>query len=103
MEELSGKTLAQIVTGNYKAAAVFEKYSLDFCCKGKRSLQQACEEQNLPFAQILDELLAINALNGRENLPFEKLSLTRQVDYIVSIHHEYVKKEMPLLFGYLNK
>ena len=37
--ELFSKTLAQIVDENHKAAAIFEKYDLDFCCKGKRSLQ----------------------------------------------------------------
>lgn len=35
-------TLAAIVSDRHQAAAVFEKYHLDFCCKGKRTLQQAC-------------------------------------------------------------
>ena len=41
---LTSQTLAQIVNNNHKSATVFEKYHLDFCCKGKRSLQKACEE-----------------------------------------------------------
>ncbi|MGH2553251.1 MAG: DUF542 domain-containing protein, partial [Chitinophagaceae bacterium] len=30
------KSLAQIVNHDHRAASVFEKYQLDFCCKGKR-------------------------------------------------------------------
>ncbi len=41
MNVLASKTLAQIVTNNYKAASIFEKHHLDFCCKGKEKLNQA--------------------------------------------------------------
>ena len=104
MNELGNKTLAQIVTGNHKAAALFEKYHLDFCCKGKRSLQQACEEQNLSIEQVLRELTDLNNNpNGRLKLFFDKITLTQLSDYIVSTHHEYVKTEMPKISVYLHK
>ena len=48
MTELMNQTLSQIVTENYQAAQVFEKYGLDFCCKGKRPLTDACKEKSLP-------------------------------------------------------
>ena len=50
------KSLAQIVTRNHRAASVFEKYHLDFCCKGKRTLQQACAETGLNVEEIVTEL-----------------------------------------------
>ena len=49
-------TLAQIVNRNHKAASVFEKYHLDFCCKGKRSLEDACNEQQLTLSEITELL-----------------------------------------------
>lgn len=104
MNELGNKTLAQIVTGNHKAAALFEKYHLDFCCKGKRSLQQACEEQHLSMEQVLAELSALNSnRNNASKLYFDKINLTELSDYIVSTHHEYVKTEMPKISVYLHK
>ena len=39
--EFSGLTLSEIVTQNFKAAAVFEKYNLDFCCGGKKPVSEA--------------------------------------------------------------
>jgi len=55
MNELASQTLAQIVTNNHRSASVFEKYRLDFCCKGKRSLEKACADQNISVDELLDE------------------------------------------------
>ena len=52
MTELLNKTLAQIVTEKHQAASVFEKYHLDFCCKGKRPLSDAIVERHLSAEQV---------------------------------------------------
>ena len=96
------KSLAQIVNDNHKAASIFEKYNLDFCCKGKRSLQEACIEKSLPIEKLLIELQAIN--NTCETpVDFGKMTLTQIADYIVSKHHAYVRTEMPQIFAYLQR
>jgi regulator of cell morphogenesis and NO signaling len=104
MNELMTKSLAQIVNSDHRAATVFEKYDLDFCCKGKRSLEQACNEKQLPVTEVATELKNLLAKNGTENLlDFENLALGALVDYIIQTHHAYVKKELPQIFGYLEK
>lgn len=104
MNDLKTQSLARIVTGNFKAAAVFEKYHLDFCCKGKRTLLQACTENNIPIEQVLTELEdTVTQFPLKKTEDFEKLSLTQLSDYILQTHHEYVKKEMPQIFAYLQK
>ena len=106
MNQLISRTLAQIVTGDHRTASIFEKYNLDFCCKGKRSLQQACAEQNISVDNLLRELEIISSapdLTSQHILSFDKLSASQLVDYIVSIHHSYVKKQAPQLFAYLEK
>ena len=101
--ELFSKTLAQIVNENHKAATIFEKYALDFCCKGKRSLQAACEERGLPAETIAEELgLALNS-NESALVDFNKLSLATLADYIVSAHHDHTRQELPQIFHYLQK
>lgn len=64
MEELITKSLAQIVNTNHRAATVFEKYHLDFCCKGKRTLQQACTEGELNLQNILSDLEKTEQVNS---------------------------------------
>ncbi|MBL7739874.1 MAG: iron-sulfur cluster repair di-iron protein [Chitinophagaceae bacterium] len=102
MNELASRTLAQIVTGNHRTAAVFEKYHLDFCCKGKRSLQQACTEQNISVDELLKELEG--AASGTQTVfPFDKLPLSQLAEHIVSTHHTYVKNELTQLMAYAEK
>ncbi|HEY6505862.1 MAG TPA: iron-sulfur cluster repair di-iron protein [Chitinophagaceae bacterium] len=103
MNESASRTLAQIVTGNHRTASVFEKYNLDFCCKGKRSLQQACTEQGIPVDELLKELEEVVSSPDLKTFPFDKLSLAQLADYIVTTHHDYVKKELPQLFAYAEK
>jgi regulator of cell morphogenesis and NO signaling len=102
MNQLASQTLAQIVTGNHRTAAVFEKYHLDFCCKGKRSLQQACTEQSISVDELLDELETVST-TSQASFPFDKLSLSLLTEHIVSSHHAYVKKELPQLLAYAEK
>ena len=56
MNELLNKTISQIVTDHHQTAGVFEKYGIDFCCKGKRPLIDACTERQLNKEEILLEL-----------------------------------------------
>lgn len=102
MSELITKSLAQIVNTNHRAATVFEKYHLDFCCKGKRTLQQACTEGELKIEEVLSDLER-TAQGKSIPIHYENMSLTQLADYIVLTHHSYVKKEMPTILGYLKK
>lgn len=103
MSALQEKTLAEIVTGNYRTAAVFEKYQLDFCCKGNRSLGQACTEKQLNIAGVLSELGLVTPGGPLAGVNYETLSLSLLADHIVTQHHQYVKNEMPLIAMYLQK
>src|SRR5215204_7025234 len=100
---LSSLSLAQIVNSNHKAASVFEKYHLDFCCKGKRSLEQACLEQHIELSQVAGELGYIFSKAVTGSIDFDKMNLTQLCDYIIQTHHAYVKNEMPQIYAYLQK
>jgi regulator of cell morphogenesis and NO signaling len=104
MKELSGQRLADIVTGHHSSAAVFEKYKLDFCCKGKRTLEQACKEQNIPLEGVVDELGKLITKN--ENLApsvFSAMTPKQLSDYIVARHHVYVRQATPQILYHLDK
>ena len=101
--EFLDKTLAQIVNEDHKAAKVFEKYGLDFCCKGKRSLQMACADKDLPVETIAEELDLAIGKNESPVVDYNKLPLSTLSDFIVNTHHDYTKKELPQIFHYLQK
>jgi regulator of cell morphogenesis and NO signaling len=106
MTDLNSKTLAEIVTQNYRTAAVFEKHNLDFCCNGKRTLEQACTDRHIPVEVIVDELTStMQPTSGscQVAFPFDKLSPTQLADYIVRVHHAFVRKESGSITAYLQK
>lgn len=103
MTELLTKSLAKIVTENHKTANVFEKYQLDFCCKGKRTLQEACKENKVNPVEVLSDLELTMMTAITEVAEPDTLSLNDLSDHIVDTHHAYVRNELPLIYGYLQK
>jgi regulator of cell morphogenesis and NO signaling len=100
MNELLNRTLSEIVTENYQAAGVFENYGLDFCCKGKRPLSQACEEKHVSAMQVLEDLSQV-LHSDKKVFDFNTMSLTELAEYIVRVHHSYVKFNLPQIFNYV--
>ncbi len=104
MNDIMTKSLAQIVNNNHRAATVFEKYQLDFCCKGKRTLQQACQEKDLKIEDVVADLETTEqGKSDKASANYDQLSLAQLSEYIVMTHHSYVKKEMPQILTYLQK
>jgi regulator of cell morphogenesis and NO signaling len=102
VEELIEKTLAEIVTDNIRSAIVFEEYGLDFCCKGNRSLKEACSDKNINMQKVVNELtnLSHNG-NGKENPNDWQLDFL--VDYIINNHHQYVRRMIPVITLHADK
>ena len=89
-------TLAEIVTQNIRSAIVFEEYGLDFCCKGKRPLSEACEDKDIDLQKVLDDLNNLSGSNnGNQN--HDDWQLNFMVDYIMNNHHQYVRRMIPVI------
>jgi regulator of cell morphogenesis and NO signaling len=94
-----------ILTSNIKAAHVFEKYGIDFCCKGNRPLGEACAEKNVSVDTILAELNSVeeNEQESASGMRFENWDLKFLIDYIVNNHHSYVRNAIPQMRPHLEK
>jgi regulator of cell morphogenesis and NO signaling len=103
MNELLNKTLAQIVTANHQAASVFEKYHLDFCCKGKRPLSEAITEKKLQAEQVVQELNEVIRKPDQNAALLNYITLTQLCEYVVAVHHAYVRQSSEQIFFYLEK
>jgi len=96
------KTVAQLVTDNYKAADVFKKHGIDFCCGGGVSVAEICKRKQIDFATIESELAALD-IQISESHDFNNWELDFLVDYIIQTHHKYVLENIPLIFQYAKK
>ncbi|MEI8074397.1 MAG: iron-sulfur cluster repair di-iron protein [Bacteroidota bacterium] len=103
MENISTQTLASIVTKSSSSVPVLEKYSLDFCCNGKRTLEEACKEKGLSLSTVSAELVKQMQPRTANQLPFEEMTAEQMISYILIHHHFYVKQSMPQIIFHVEK
>ena len=103
MNDITEQTLASIVTSNHQVVPILERYNLDFCCKGKRTLADACAEKGIKIESITEELRALSEIAGKQQMPFTEMDAWQLISFITIHHHFYVKQSMPVIIGHLNK
>ncbi len=103
MERFQHTTLKSIVTGDFRAAAVFEKYSLDFCCGGGITVDQACSKKNIDPALVYAELTELANKSNGSTPHFSAWPPDELVEYIVNVHHRYVREAIPILSAHTQK
>src|SRR5690554_5206259 len=96
-------TIGEMVAKDYRAATVFEKFGIDFCCKGNRTLEEATEKKKIDVDAVRDALQLVLNRPNEENMDFNFWPLDLLADYIEKKHHRYVEERIPLLLQYLNK
>ena len=96
------KTIGEMVAEDFKAAEVFRKYKIDFCCKGNRTIEEACENQKFNIDDVYKDLE--NLSNQKSNdIDFNSWPLDLLADYVEKTHHRYVEENTAVLLQYLNK
>ena len=97
------ETLGQIAAKDLRKAKIFKKYGLDFCCGGKKTVRQACEEKGLDTTRIERELQQVDQIRDTGAIPYDSWDPAFLTDYIVNTHHAYVKKNLPDMLTYARK
>jgi regulator of cell morphogenesis and NO signaling len=100
--QLEDRTIGEIVAQDFRTAAVFHRFGIDFCCGGKRSVMDACRTAAVEMRTVLDSL---KALGPGTNAPDDVAhwSLNRLVAHIVDTHHAYIRSSAPTIEAYLEK
>ena len=83
--------VGDIVAGDYRTAAVFEKHGIDFCCGGSVTLAAACAEKAVDPAALAGELEAATSAPARRDQDYRGWTLTHLIDHIKAIHHAYIR------------
>jgi len=101
-ETTNGETVGQIAAKDIRKAQVFKKFGIDFCCGGKKSLKQVCEEKGLELALVESALGNVNDVQ-RASENFDRWNLDFLADYIYNKHHQYYYDEAPVIDELLTK
>lgn len=96
-------TIREIVRNDHRAASVFEKYSIDFCCGGAKTLGEVCAQKGIDPEVIHRELRQVETAAGPENFRPGEWDLDTLADFIVQNHHRYVRRTLPTILSHLDK
>lgn len=103
MEINNQSIIGKIVAENYKAASVFKKYKIDFCCNGNRSIADASRKKQMDEDTLINELKEATVEKNQGEIDFKSFPLDLLVDYIEKTHHRYIDSKIPEITPYLDK
>ena len=99
---LTDKTIGQIVADDFRTAAIFKKHGIDFRCKGGRTIEEACDKKGVAPSALINELESLPKGNSNE-VDVRDWPLDLLANYIVLIHHQYVRDKTSMLLQFLDK
>ncbi|ANH82017.1 iron-sulfur cluster repair di-iron protein [Niabella ginsenosidivorans] len=95
-------SIGTIAASDLRTGIVFEKFGLDFCCNGNRSIETACKEAQVDLNKVLSALKEIDP-QGKPGVDYNTWPLDLLADYIEKKHHRYVSAQIPAIEGLLEK
>jgi len=103
MEALAEQTIGEMVAKNYRSAPVFKKYGIDFCCKGGRTIEDACASKGIDPQPLIADLEAATSEKDTSAVDYTTWKLDRLANHIEDVHHTYVVEATEQLKPFLDK
>lgn len=96
--ELLNKSVGELVVERPGRSRIFERFSIDYCCGGKKTLADACKATGASPDAVVDALTDDDLSDRpiREG-DWSKSSMSELIDHIVAKHHAYLRSELPRL------
>lgn len=97
------QSLASIVSADARTATIFDRWGLDYCCRGHASLEDAARDRNIDLVRVLDDLDRLGPAVEAAWSPADGSDLSLLTGYIVEHHHAYIRQISPVITGWLEK
>lgn len=96
-------TVAQLAVRQPGALSVFNKYQIDYCCGGHRSLEEACHRIGVDPEKVRAEINESSWPDRGFSVRPEHWSASLLIDFIIENHHGYCKVAIPQVESLLEK
>lgn len=101
--EFENLPIGEIVADDFRTSSVFTDFGIDFCCGGKQSVQDACDELGIDVLILKGKVDEVKEAPLNQMLNFKDWEPGFLIDYIKNVHHTYVRKTLPELLFYTDK
>ncbi|MFC4871447.1 DUF542 domain-containing protein [Negadavirga shengliensis] len=103
MKNIAKLSIGKIVAADYRTAAVFKAFDIDFCCNGKQSLEEACETKQLDLEAMVARLKDTSKTESHGTFSFDFWPVDLLSFYIENKHHRYVRRRIPVILRLLSR
>jgi regulator of cell morphogenesis and NO signaling len=79
-------TIGEIVAIDYRAASIFKEAGIDFCCGGKKSIDETCSEKGIDRNELIGKLEKLESTPNTTTHNFNDWEPGFLCDYIVNTH-----------------
>jgi regulator of cell morphogenesis and NO signaling len=90
------RTVAELAVERPGRVRIFERLGLEYCCGGRRPLEEACRASGLDTPTVVAMLEAVESADG-DVRDWAAAPLDELVDHVVEVHHAYLRDELPRL------
>jgi regulator of cell morphogenesis and NO signaling len=101
MTATAEKTVRELALENPGATRVFENLGIDYCCGGKKSLNEACRAANLNIREVLASIEQLSqpvmATQTDKEQNWHAVPLAALIAHIQNKHHKYTREEIARL------
>jgi len=97
------RTVGEIAASSLAAVNIFEKHGIDYCCGGKRMLDDICREKGLAAESLRQEIDLESSTASNSSADWSTESLRSLIQHIIRKHHAYLKVELPRVGMRLSK
>ena len=95
-------SVGDVVSADFRAAAVFSRYGIDFCCGGKRTIAAVCRDGGVSAEAVVNDVQ--QACASKADAPrFADWEPDTLASYIVAHHHAYVRQVLPAITAHTKK
>jgi len=103
-QQWADRTVGELAAADHRFAGVFHAHGIDFCCGGKKSVSAACEKAGVPVEKVGQELEAVVQTSRGTGTPdVRSWRPGFLAEYIVEVHHRYVRETSPALAQFSEK
>ena len=97
------RIVGEVVAENYKTAAIFKRYNIDFCCNGNRTISAAIKNKDVSEDKLLSELSQVMEEKVQGEIDFKAFPIDLLADYVEKTHHRYIEQRIPEITPFLSK
>lgn len=93
---LAQTSLRQIAAEHPAALSIFDRFEIDLCHMGDKSLDEACAALHISTQQVEEKISGILSFPALSTDP-RQLSLAQLIQRIVRVHHRRIRQDLPAL------